>query len=331
MTWTDPYPPLAAKMPSKKKGNKKKGSKKQKQQKQQQQQQQQQQQGITLTQENAGILFSEPIVDPNADPVSDAEKKARADKFKTLGNEAFKAKEYKQAVKHFSDAISWDTSNHVYFSNRSAAQIYCGKFKSALRDALKCVQLKPQWAKGYSRLGTAQFYLQNYNAAIGALQKGLALEPTNEGMKTMLAKSEGLFAEQQAREAEKKVGRSLLSATPVCLSFVFVLPHPHNITALPCFALRRVHPAMTPLFLSHGCHCLHESKNDPRRLERAGPPRPARSGDAGASSLVIVGLGVVVCRHLPVSATLGGSYFRSRLPDADAAPDTRTTFPRLSP
>ena len=42
LTWTDPYPPLAAKMPSKKKGNKKKGSKKQKQQKQQQQQQQQQ-------------------------------------------------------------------------------------------------------------------------------------------------------------------------------------------------------------------------------------------------------------------------------------------------
>ena len=75
---------------------------------------------------------------------------------------------YAKAVKHFSDAISWDTTNHVYFSNRSAAQIYCAKFAQALRDALKCVQLKPKWAKGYSRLGTAQFYLQNYQASFPA-------------------------------------------------------------------------------------------------------------------------------------------------------------------
>lgn len=206
---------------------------------------------VTLTQENAGILFSTPIVDPNADPVTDAEKRQRADRFKTLGNEAFKAKEYKKAVKAFSEAISWDTSNHVYFSNRSAAQvniitmylitycqymsfpiicfncdlsihinaalfsyvtsqfvcakIYCGKFKSALRDALKCVQLRPNWAKGYSRLGTAQFYLKKYGAAISALSKGLELDPSNQGMTTMLTKSEGLYAEQQAREAEKEV------------------------------------------------------------------------------------------------------------------------------
>jgi L1 cell adhesion molecule like protein len=159
---------------------------------------------VTLTQENAGILFSTPIVDPNADPVTDAEKRQRADRFKTLGNEAFKAKEYKKAVKAFSEAISWDTSNHVYFSNRSAAQIYCGKFKSALRDALKCVQLRPNWAKGYSRLGTAQFYLKKYGAAISALSKGLELDPSNQGMTTMLTKSEGLYAEQQAREAEKE-------------------------------------------------------------------------------------------------------------------------------
>ncbi len=124
---------------------------------------------------------------------------------------------YKKAVKHFSEAISWDTTNHVYFSNRSAAQIYCGKFKSALRDALKCVQLKPKWAKGYSRLGTAQFYLQNYKAAIAALKQGLVLEPSNDGMKSMLVKSEGLYEEQLTREAARKVRKQEKGAGLVVL------------------------------------------------------------------------------------------------------------------
>ncbi len=52
-------------------------------------------QSVSINEENAGgLLFAQPLPEPvDADPVSDAEKKARADKFKTLGNEAFKAKE----------------------------------------------------------------------------------------------------------------------------------------------------------------------------------------------------------------------------------------------
>ena len=39
------------------------------------------------------------------------------------GNKAFSAKQYDQAIKHFSDAIDLDASNHVLYSNRSASHV----------------------------------------------------------------------------------------------------------------------------------------------------------------------------------------------------------------
>jgi predicted TPR repeat methyltransferase len=46
----------------------------------------------------------------------------------------------------------------------------------ALRDAEKCVELAPQWSKGYSRLGAAQHGLKRFQAAIETYRKG---EPTS--------------------------------------------------------------------------------------------------------------------------------------------------------
>ena len=58
-----------------------------------------------------------------------------ADALKDQGNKAFAAKDYDRAIALFSEAIKIDPSNHVLWSNRSAA--YAGKkqWDSALEDA----------------------------------------------------------------------------------------------------------------------------------------------------------------------------------------------------
>jgi stress-induced-phosphoprotein 1 len=78
-------------------------------------------------------------------------------------------------VDHFSAAIQLDASNHVYFSNRSAAYASLQDYRKALADAQKTVELKPEWAKGYSRLGAGHHGLRQWDDAAAAYSKGEAV------------------------------------------------------------------------------------------------------------------------------------------------------------
>ena len=107
-----------------------------------------------------------------------------------LGNAAFSAGNYADAVKHFTDAIGVDAANHVFYSNRSAAYAALNDFDAALNDAEKTVTIKPDWVKGHSRKGAALYGLKRYDDACDAYRKGLDLEPENDACKSGLADAE---------------------------------------------------------------------------------------------------------------------------------------------
>lgn len=113
-----------------------------------------------------------------------------ADEAKAKGNAAFAAGEFSDAIRHFSDAINLSPTNHVLYSNRSAAYASLKNFSEALADAKKTVEIKPDWSKGYSRLGSAYIGLHDYVSAIEAYKKGLEFDPHNEGLKSGLSDAE---------------------------------------------------------------------------------------------------------------------------------------------
>ncbi|KAL9250817.1 Hsp70-Hsp90 organizing protein 2-like protein [Drosera capensis] len=123
-----------------------------------------------------------------------------ADDFKSKGNAAFAAGDYAAAIAYFTDAINLSPTNHVLYSNRSAAHASLGQYSDALTDAVKTHQLNPNWPKSYSRLAAAHLGLGNFNDAIDAYKKGLELDPSNEALKAGLRDAE--------REAEKKARAS---------------------------------------------------------------------------------------------------------------------------
>lgn len=105
--------------------------------------------------------------------------KEKAQEFKNLGNLAFQSHQYDEAVKHFTDAINEDSSDHVLYSNRSGAYASLNKYEQALEDANTCVELKPEWVKGWSRKGLAEFNLGQLEQATESYTKGLELDPNN--------------------------------------------------------------------------------------------------------------------------------------------------------
>ncbi|KAH7888080.1 chaperone [Phlebopus sp. FC_14] len=99
-----------------------------------------------------------------------------ANALKDQGNKAFAAKNYDKAIELFTAAIALDPSNHVLFSNRSAAKAGKKLWSAALEDAEQCVTLNPTWGKGYARKGAALHGSRRYDEAIAAYEKGLEYE-----------------------------------------------------------------------------------------------------------------------------------------------------------
>lgn len=71
----------------------------------------------------------------------------QATQLKKQGNEALAQNKLDEAIQLYTEAIDLDPENHILYSNRSAAYAKAKKYDSALTDAEKTVELKPDWAK----------------------------------------------------------------------------------------------------------------------------------------------------------------------------------------
>ncbi|KAG3117251.1 hypothetical protein PI124_g1944 [Phytophthora idaei] len=126
----------------------------------------------------------------------------QAEAFKADGNKLLADKQFSNAVEMYTRAIELDPENAVYYSNRSAAYLAMGDARGkALKDAEKCIELKPDWWKGYSRKGAAEHALQRFDAARATYNEGLKLDPDNA---SLLQASEEAYAAGQEHSKRLK-------------------------------------------------------------------------------------------------------------------------------
>ncbi|MCJ1396216.1 Hsp90 cochaperone [Xylographa bjoerkii] len=121
-----------------------------------------------------------------------------ADALKAEGNKAFAAKNFDEAVTKFTQAIELEPENHVLYSNRSGAYASLKNFDRALEDANKTTELRPDWAKGWGRKGSALHGTGDLVGALDAFEEAIKLDPANAQAKS------GLAAVQRAIESEAK-------------------------------------------------------------------------------------------------------------------------------
>jgi stress-induced-phosphoprotein 1 len=86
----------------------------------------------------------------------------------------------------------------VLYSNRSGAYASLKDWDKAVQDATKTTEIKPDWAKGWGRKGTALHGVGNLVDATEAFEEALKLDPNNAQAKS------GLDAVKRAVEAEAR-------------------------------------------------------------------------------------------------------------------------------
>lgn len=134
---------------------------------------------------------------PSASSTPSAEDKAKAEQLKGEGNKHMSAKDHDAAIDAYTKAIELDSTNPVYYSNRSAAYAQLQQHDKAIEDAREASRVNPQFAKAYSRLGHALFSAGRYQEAVDAYQKGVEVDPTNSVMKSGLE-----TAKQHAKKSD---------------------------------------------------------------------------------------------------------------------------------
>eukprot|EP00747_Dinoflagellata_sp_TGD_P061435 gnl/TRDRNA2_/TRDRNA2_152516_c0_seq1.p1 gnl/TRDRNA2_/TRDRNA2_152516_c0~~gnl/TRDRNA2_/TRDRNA2_152516_c0_seq1.p1 ORF type:complete len:843 (-),score=227.79 gnl/TRDRNA2_/TRDRNA2_152516_c0_seq1:76-2604(-) len=136
---------------------------------------------------------------------------AAFEELQTAGKALFADGDSVGALQKWAEAIALDQNNkkeqhHVLYSNRCAANLKLLRTRDAVADARKCTELKPDWVKGWTRLGDALFADKQMAAATDAYEKGLKLEPDNSLLteRLTLAKEEKAAAEKAEAEAAKE-------------------------------------------------------------------------------------------------------------------------------
>uniref|UniRef100_A0A7S1NP22 Uncharacterized protein n=1 Tax=Eutreptiella gymnastica TaxID=73025 RepID=A0A7S1NP22_9EUGL len=109
---------------------------------------------------------------------------------KEAGNAAFRAGDTEKAIHFYSLAVEANPSEATYYSNRSAAFHKLGSYQKAQADAAMCIQLRPDWPKGYYRLGEAYFGQNLFAKASEEYSRALDLEPNDVGVREALARAE---------------------------------------------------------------------------------------------------------------------------------------------
>eukprot|EP01084_Bolivina_argentea_P049487 91004_1 len=86
---------------------------------------------------------------PNPSILQHSIPKTKAMQLKEKGNNEFVNLNFKKAIHFYTKGIELEPNNHTLYSNRSVAYLKLNKYELALKDANKCIELQPDWHKGY--------------------------------------------------------------------------------------------------------------------------------------------------------------------------------------
>lgn len=129
-----------------------------------------------------------------------------AEVMKNKGNEAFKKKNFNEALNLYEEAIRLNPNEALYYNNKAAAYIETNELDLALEEIAKAEKLFEEGvvkdfsrkAKVYSRKGTILAKQGKIDEAISALDKSL-MEDSNSKVKDEMHRLKKIKKEKEAK------------------------------------------------------------------------------------------------------------------------------------
>ncbi|TWW79695.1 Sperm-associated antigen 1 HSD-3.8 [Takifugu flavidus] len=140
----------------------------------------------------------------DASLLTDQEKLRLANNEKIIGNEAFRAQDYEEAVVYYSRSLSIKPTVAVY-NNRAQAEIKLQHWPKALKDCQSVLELEAGNIKGLLRRATVYYHMEKFQMAAEDLRAVLREEPHNPAATKLLTETEKKMGEGQPVKRSKKI------------------------------------------------------------------------------------------------------------------------------
>lgn len=120
----------------------------------------------------------------------DGEPWENASSCKENGNDCYKARQYGEAVTHYSNALALkcgrDDIDETCYANRAACNLELQNYGKVMADCKRALKLNPKNIKVTYRFSKACIATDRLDEAQELITRGLLLDPTNKSMKTLL-------------------------------------------------------------------------------------------------------------------------------------------------
>ncbi|XP_070578947.1 stress-induced-phosphoprotein 1-like [Ptychodera flava] len=130
--------------------------------------------------------------------------KKKAIEFKEQGNEAYKKKDFENAIEYYNKAIELDGTNVTFLTNKAAVYFEKGDFDECIKICEKAVEVGREnradfkvLAKAFARIGNAYMKKDDLPSAIEYFNKSLAEHRTSDVLKKLT------HIEKMAKEKER--------------------------------------------------------------------------------------------------------------------------------
>lgn len=141
-----------------------------------------------------------------AEPEKDLpENKKLAKKCKEHGNDAYKRKDFENALKHYNEAVQHDPTDITFYNNIAAVHFEQKDYEKCIKECEKGIEVGREnradfklISKAFSRIGNAYKKMENWKAAKTYYEKSLS-EYRTPDVKTLLSEVEKKIKEEERR------------------------------------------------------------------------------------------------------------------------------------